>query len=163
MSDASSQETSKPKVTIRRAKTDEAQILTDLTMRAKQSNGYDDAFMEACRQELTVTASHIVEAEYWVAETDVIAGIVCLAQGQCSSEGEVHSFFIDPQWQRQGLGRLLWNKISERAQQKLFNTIQLAADPAAVPFYQSLGFTITHYVPSGSIQGRLLPHMEISL
>jgi len=46
-------------VTIRRARSDEAGVLTDLSMRAKRSNGYDEAFMEACRAELTVTAARM--------------------------------------------------------------------------------------------------------
>jgi len=42
-------------------------------MRSKRSNGYDEPFMAACREELTVTGEHLVEGEYWVAD----CGVVC--------------------------------------------------------------------------------------
>ena len=64
------------KIDLRRARPNEAAMLTDLSMR---SNGYDDAFMEACREELTVTAARMAEGEYWVAEADAVCGYVCLA------------------------------------------------------------------------------------
>lgn len=66
------------KLEIRRARPDEADALTDLSMRSKRSNGYDDAFMEACREELTVTPKRLAEGEYWVAVADDICGCVCL-------------------------------------------------------------------------------------
>lgn len=148
-------------INLRLARPDEANILTELTMRAKRSNGYDDAFMEACREELTVTDERLATGEYWVAEVDDICGCVCLVDDPESQTGEVHAFFIDPPWQRQGIGRLLWQKIVERVEAKGLSTLQLDADPAAVPFYEAMGFKVVGEAPSGSIKGRTLPRMEI--
>lgn len=66
-------------VEIRRARSDEADVLTDLAMRSKQSNGYDDAFMAACRDELTVTTESLRKAEHWVADNGTVCGCACLA------------------------------------------------------------------------------------
>lgn len=147
-------------IKIRRARIDEIAVLTELSMRAKRSNGYDDAFMEACRAELTVTASQMKEGEYWVAEADAVCGCACF---KASGEGcgEIHTFFIDPDRQRQGIGRLLWQKLLERAGAHGISKLYLDADPAAVPFYQSMGFVQTGEAPSGSIEGRMLPRMAI--
>ncbi|MGI9487707.1 MAG: GNAT family N-acetyltransferase [Geminicoccaceae bacterium] len=149
-------------IEIRRARSDEADFLTDLSMRSKRSNGYDDAFMEACREELTVTASRLEEGEYWVAQSDVVCGCACLLDVS-DGYGEVHAFFIDPDFQRQGIGRALWLKLVERAKARDISVLSLDADPAAVPFYRVLGFVEVGKAPSGSIEGRTLPRMEIRL
>lgn len=141
-------------INVRRAKPDEAQLLTDLSLRSKASNGYDDAFMAACVEELTVTKADITRGEYWIAETDTICGCICLINHKAKKSGEVCTFFIEPDRKRQGIGKLLWQKISERAKSLKLKFIYLDADPAAVPFYESMGFKIISQVPSSSIPGR---------
>ena len=47
--------------TIRKATLDDCTALTDLCMRSKQSNGYDDVFMAMCAEELKVRDSWIEE------------------------------------------------------------------------------------------------------
>ncbi len=150
-------------ITIRRARLEEAEALTDLSMRAKQSNGYDDAFMEACRAELAVTPARMTEDEYWVAETDALCGCVCLIENRDGRSGEVHAFFIDPALQRRGIGQLLWRKVVEQAKSKGLAMLHLDADPFAVPFYEAMGFAVVGEAPSGSLEGRMLPRMEIQL
>ncbi len=132
-------------------------------MRAKRSNGYDDAFMDACREELTVTASDLEDGEYWVARSDAVCGLVCLENGADKGQGEVHALFVDPDRQRQGIGRMLWLKVVERAKTRGFASLHLDADPAAVPFYRAMGCVVVGEAPSGSIAGRMLPRMAILL
>jgi len=155
------------KYNIRQAHPHEAQLLTDLAMRSKQSNGYDDEFMEQCRDELTVTEQSLLEAEFWVAETEdennVVCGCVGLSVDKVGKSAEVNSFFIDPDWKRQGIGRLLWQDLVLRAIDMGISQLRLDADPSAVSFYEALGFEIISYTPSGSIAGRKLPHMTITL
>lgn len=154
---------SKASITIRRARADEAEALTELTLRSKQSNGYDDAFMAACREELTVTDERLAEGEYWVAECEGLCGCACLLADPDARSGEVHAFFIDPAWQRRGVGRLIWQKLLERAKENGLTELHLDADPAAVPFYEAMGFRIVGESPSGSIPGRSLPLMKRNL
>jgi len=132
-------------------------------MRSKRSNGYDEPFMAACRKELTVTGERLLEGEYWVAESDVVCECACLVADPRSRSGEVHAFFIDPEWQGKGIGSLLWQKLVERAKEKGLAGLHLDADPFAVPFYKALGFEVVGEVPSGSIAGRSLPHMTIAI
>ncbi len=151
------------KIEIRQARPDEAEVLTDLSIRSKRSNGYNDAFMEACREELTVTPSRMAEGEYWVAETDVVCGCVCLAESVEGGSGEVHALFIDPDMRRRGVGKLLWLKVVELAKSKGMTKLHLDADPFAVSFYEAMGFVVVGKAPSGSIKGRMIPKMEILL
>lgn len=150
-------------IEIRRARPEDAETLTDLSMRSKRSNGYDEAFMAACREELTVTVKRLCEGEYWVAESGAVCGCACLVTDLTNCSGEIHAFFIDPEWQRKGIGRLLWRKLAERAREAGLTELHLDADPFAVPFYEALGFQVTGEVPSGSIPGRALPRMSIAL
>lgn len=145
---------------LRRARLEEANLLTELCVRSKQSNGYDDAFMEACRAELTVTENHMMQGEYWVAENDRVCGCICLGMNKMKSVGEVHAFFIEPDCRRMGIGKMLWSKLLERARAKELAELYLDSDPFAVQFYEKLGFEITESVASGSISGRTLPRMK---
>ncbi len=152
---------------LRQARADEAQLLSDLAMRSKQSNGYDDEFMEQCRDEITVTEKSLLAAEFWVAETTVersaVCGCVGLSVDEAGNSAEVCSFFVDPDWKRKGIGRLLWLDLVKRAVNIGIRQLRLDADPCAVAFYEALGFETVSYKPSGSIAGRTLPHMTITL
>ena len=46
-------------ITIRLARLDEAEQLTQLALRSKASWGYSEEFMAACRDELTLTAARL--------------------------------------------------------------------------------------------------------
>jgi hypothetical protein len=66
-------------VTIRPAEPDEAQALTELTLRSKAHWGYDPEFMEAVRGELTLTRAQVAEQSVFVAEDHgVVAGFYAL-------------------------------------------------------------------------------------
>lgn len=154
-------------IEIRLAKPDEMAALTELSLRSKRSNGYDDAFMEACREELTVTIERMEGGEYWVADagtTGIICGCVCLGPNiPDENSAQINAFFIDPDWQRKGIGRLLWAKMLERAARQGTTHLTLDADPGAVAFYEAMGFETISKTPSGSIPGRVLPKMSIKL
>ena len=147
----------------RKAQPEEAENLSELCIRSKQSNGYDDAFMEACRVELTITRDHFNTTEYWVAEEGRVYGVVGLAVDDDGLSGEVVSFFVDPEMKRRGIGKLLWTVLAELAKVKGLKALYLDADPAAVPFYEALGFRTERMVSSESIPGRLLPQMRLEL
>ena len=152
------------KTELRPARLEDAARLTALTLRSKQSNGYDDAFMAACCDELTITEQALSSGSYWVAhQSDVLCGYASLIIDGQTSVGKIGDFFIDPDWQRQGIGQLLWDKILTLAKGNQLIKLYLDADPFAVPFYKAMGFVTVGEVPSGSIKGRMLPRMEIQL
>jgi GNAT superfamily N-acetyltransferase len=143
---------------LRRARCEDAPALTALIYASKQSNGYDDAFMAACADELRVTATDIAAKTYWIAEGASPFGCVSLGP-----QGTIHDLFVHPDHKRQGIGRALWAVLLEEARVKGFARLKLEADPAAVPFYVALGFSTVSEAPSGSIPGRMLPHMQLAL
>lgn len=148
---------------VRPARPGDAADLTTLAMLSKQSNGYDDAFMIACSDELRVTPSLLEAHEYWVADNcGTPCGFACLKADIKKGSGEITALFIHPAWQRRGIGRLLWRVVEQSARRKGLVALHLDADPEAEAFYRHLGFQTISRVPSGSIPGRTLPRMEIS-
>lgn len=132
-------------------------------MLSKQSNGYDDAFMMACADELRVTPALLDAHEYWVAENgSTPCGFVCLKIDPEKRAGEIAALFIHPDWQRRGIGRLLWSVVERSARRMGLRALHLDADPGAEAFYRGLGFAMTGTVPSGSIRGRTIPRMKIT-
>lgn len=134
--------------------------MSQLCFRSKASNGYDAAFMEACRSELTVTADLLSSCEIWVID-GAIGPIACAALSATDQLdwGEVGLFFVDPDAQGQGAERRLWERLKERAEDLGLHALTLDADPSAVPFYERMGFQVTKTTPSESIPGRFLPVM----
>lgn len=156
-------ETTRPQITIRPAQVSDVETLTDLAFRSKQSNGYDDAFMAACRDELRITSSTLSERAYWVAEADSVLGCAAICASESDGTGEVHAFFVAPEAKRRGVGRALWNRITAAAVAEGWRRLLLDADPAAVRFYEAMGFRVVGQSPSGSIPGRMIPLMAIDL
>lgn len=150
-------------ITIRAARLDEGPLLTELSMRSKQSNGYDDAFMAACRDELTVCEEQLRDNEYWVAEAETVCGCAALSVDADARTAEVHAFFVEPDMRGTGIGSQLWDKLQDRAEALGLKSLLLDADPNAVPFYERAGFKVIGTSPSGSIPGRMIPHMRLDL
>ncbi|MEM7440913.1 MAG: GNAT family N-acetyltransferase [Pseudomonadota bacterium] len=149
---------------IRSAVAADCAALTELCLRSKASNGYDAAFMAACRAELTITPETLEKNSLWVVEKDQgLLGCVALCPTVTPTAGEVALFFVDPDCQRQGIGRQLWQVLLEQARLLGQSTLTLDADPQAVPFYESLGFVVCGETPSGSIPGRVLPKMTLRI
>ncbi|QIG51872.1 GNAT family N-acetyltransferase [Nordella sp. HKS 07] len=134
--------------------------LTDLAMRSKASHGYDAAFMEECRAELTIHERTLNERDIWVAEAQGrILGFFGLEFPQ-DGVSEVNPIFVEPDLQQGGVGRALWGKLEERARFAGARAIGLDSDPNAVGFYEKMGCRVIGSSPSNSIPGRMLPRME---
>ena len=123
--------------------------------------------MEACRDELTVSSSTLADSECWVAYSkQMLCGCGCLTVAgglydRTTRDGEISLFFVDPDCQHQGVGTQLWQTLLERARYHRLRQLTLDADPFAQGFYERLGCKVIGQSASGSIPGRLLPHMRL--
>lgn len=146
----------------RRAMPDDAGALSDLAFRSKASNGYDAAFMEACRAELRYSATTMAAGEAWLAMTGgELAGFIDVRLQD--GVAEVFAMFVEPGLKRRGAGEALWRQVELIARRVGVDTVMLDADPAAVPFYEAMGCTVVGEAPSGPIPGRMLPRMRKTL
>ncbi|MDT0343523.1 GNAT family N-acetyltransferase [Streptomyces litchfieldiae] len=144
---------------IRDARAGEAAELTALVLRSKRSWGYDDAFMAACRAELTiapgeVAARRIVVAEDTAGARDVL-GVASL-EGS-APEGRLGLLFVEPRANGRGVGSALYAHVLTTARGLGFTRLLIESDPHAVPFYRHLG------ARRCDGEGRALPLLGVSL
>jgi len=141
---------------LRLARPAEAASLSELAFRSKASWGYEGAFMEACRAELTVDPAAITRGDVVVLEADHgIAGFYGLAHW--NSGLELSHFFVDPDAMGRGAGRTLWADAVRRARIRGVQHLLIQSDPNAEGFYLKLGAERIGDVPSRSWPGRSLP------
>ncbi|MFD5431459.1 GNAT family N-acetyltransferase [Kitasatospora sp. NPDC127067] len=147
---------------IRPARPDEAALLTGIALRSKAYWGYDEAFMAACRAELTVDAGVIERSATVVAEHGgQVLGFVSLSGGPPT--GSLDQLFVEPESIGRGVGRALFEQARGLAVELGLRRLTIDSDPNAEPFYLAMGATRIGSVPSGSIPGRELPLLVLDL
>jgi N-acetylglutamate synthase-like GNAT family acetyltransferase len=147
---------------MRKAETDDIEELNALCMRSKAAWGYDDAFMEACREELSLDPAEIESTEIAVIEADgKIIGMVQVAIGE--GIAELAKIFVEPDTLQSGIGRKLFEWAVDAARAHGVRTMGVDADPNAAPFYRKMGMRDVGVSPSGSIPDRFLPRLSIAL
>jgi GNAT superfamily N-acetyltransferase len=147
---------------IRAPDVEELPALSELCMRSKAVWGYDAAFMEACRRELSfdphdLRSSHIAVA---VRGGDVVGVAQVKAAG---NEADLAKLFVEPAAIRSGVGQALFAWALETARTQGASRLIIEADPDAAPFYRRLGAREAGLAPSGSIAERMLPKLVLDL
>jgi len=147
---------------LRKPELHELGVLSDLIMRSKAVHGYDAAFMEACREELTLTPEKIARGPIIIAELDgAPAGVAQLMP--YNGEWHLELLFIDPKHMGQGIGRRLMAWTVEEARRLGAKELHIEADPDAAAFYLKMGAARRGHAPSQSIPGRSLPLLVLPL
>ncbi|MEV5155034.1 GNAT family N-acetyltransferase [Streptomyces werraensis] len=147
---------------IRDARPDEAGELTEPALRSKAHWGYDEAFMASCREEPTVSPSQVRERRTAPAERDGRVLGFTTVDGR-PPEGAVGMMFVNPSTLGQGIGRALFAHALATARAAGFHRLTIEADPNAERFYLAMGAVRTGETPSGSIPGRVLPLLSVTL
>jgi GNAT superfamily N-acetyltransferase len=149
-------------VQLRPARRDEAEVLSRLALRSKGHWGYDRAFLEACREELTFHPDEISPRRMVVAESARrVLGFYSL-DGE-PPDGELGNMWIEPASIGTGLGRLMWQHAMEAAGRAGFATLDITAEPFAEGFYRAMGAERVGQTASGSIPGRTLPVRRVQV
>lgn len=147
---------------LRPARRGEGAALTELALRSKGHWGYDAAFLDACRDELTMRDDELAARRTVVAEANGrIAGFRTL-DGE-PPVGVLGMMFVDPDLIGHGVGRRLVTDLVDEARAAGFTLLTIDADPNAEAFYLAAGAVRVGATPSGSIPGRVLPQLELRL
>lgn len=147
---------------IRSPSVDELPRLSDLCLRSKAVWGYDGAFIEACRSELSFAPSDLESTHVAVAEED--GKILGVAQVRVSvANADLLKLFVEPEILRRGTGRALFAWATDISRRMGAHQLTIEADPGAVPFYRRMGARDAGTAPSGSIPGRLLPRLTFDI
>lgn len=149
-------------IKLRNARPNELPGLCELCLRSKAVWGYDDAFMTACRTELTLRPDELQSTHLQVAERET--AVVGLAQVKVAgADADLLKLFVEPALLRSGVGRLLFEWAIVTARALGANRMIIEADPGASPFYERMGARHAGFARSQSIAGRMLPRMQMDL
>ncbi|MGF1630592.1 MAG: GNAT family N-acetyltransferase [Kiloniellaceae bacterium] len=154
--------------TLRLAKAAECGSLSALALRSKAYWGYDPVFLQACREELTVSPKAIAAGRVVVlVEEDTPLGFYALDSSERSAEGEISLFFVEPAVIGHGIGRALWDHAVAKARHEGLTRLKVLSDPFALGFYRAVGATLSGKIrspvraPDGS--ERCLPVLHYEL
>jgi GNAT superfamily N-acetyltransferase len=141
---------------LRRARPEEADALSALAVRSKAHWGYDTKFLDACRDELTLTPEFLPEEEVYVlSAAGALVGFYTLARW--NADIELCHLFVEASAIGKGAGRLLWEDAVRRAEGMGYERLLIQSDPFAEGFYLRLGADRIGEVPSQALPGRVLP------
>ena len=149
-------------ILIRDARIADIDHLDAIAFRSKAHWGYDEAFMEACREELCVPVAAIDAEIVRVGESDgvVQAFYRLVPEGE---EAEIEAFFVTPERIGSGLGKALWRDLIDQAHAAGSTRLLCQSDPFAEGFYIAMGMRRVGERASSSIAGRMLPLLEMAL
>ena len=118
--------------------------------------------MEACRAELTITPEKMNSSYFQIAESDGrLLGVAQIALN--GKIAELSSLFVEPAQLGCGAGRQLFDWAKRTARDAGAAHLVIEADPHAAGFYRRMGAIDAATVPSGSIPGRMIPLLRLSL
>ena len=147
------------------------ETLSDIARRAKAVWGYPAAWMEAWRDQLTIQARELEQDDIRVATlADAIVGFVSVGRVDEASKtegrsvGEICHMWIDPENQRGGLGRAVFDEALCICRDRGYELLRIDSDPNAIGFYMKMGCRVIGTV-SADVLGlpRSLPLLELDL
>jgi GNAT superfamily N-acetyltransferase len=128
---------------LRAARPDEADALTALIMRSKAYWGYDEAFLDSCRDELRLRPHEVEPRRTTVAElAGNLLGVSTL-EGS-APDGRLGLLFVAPEAIRGGVGRTLYEHALTEAARLGFTRVTIESDHNAVGFYLAMGARRLH-------------------
>lgn len=143
----------------------DAQELSDLALRSKAHWGYSAEFIEACRDELTYTVDQIKSALFTFIVAEIAGRMVGFYALEILSAKklDLKAMFVEPDHIGIGIGRALMSHAKNVAKQLGAVQIVVQSDPHAQGFYEHIGAVYCGEQESGSVPGRYLPNLVISL
>ncbi len=149
-------------IALRPATSQELPALSALCLRSKAYWGYDEAFMAACVETLTLTEADLTVSPLIVAQVgDQMAGMAQLAY--VGEELEIDALFVDPPFIGTGCGRVLFDWCVDTAKSMGAPYLRIEADPGAASFYERMGAVRIGEAPSAAIKDRMLPLLRLDL
>jgi GNAT superfamily N-acetyltransferase len=148
-----------PSLILRDAQVGDCEALSELAFASKASWGYDDAFMAACRADLTISPEILCNARVRIADEKTMVGF----HGVVGDE--LDWLFVAPEAQGHGVGAALLADACAIAATAGVRELFIEADPFAATFYERAGARLVGERPSPAIPGRVLPlyALDVSL
>ena len=125
-------------VEIRRAVPGDSGMLTEIAHAAKRHWGYPERYLEAWREELTITAAFVAAHPVFAAcrEGEIVGCSALVVDGVKAS---VEHLWVRPREIGGGLGRRLFDRLVAEARERGAAELEIVSDPHAAGFYERLG------------------------
>jgi GNAT superfamily N-acetyltransferase len=146
---------------IHKAIPQDAEALTTLTLTSKAYWGYGAAQMASWQDQLDFKNNYIENHQVY----KLVTGETLIGYYSYVADKDVvvlDRLFVLPEYIGQGFGRKLVEDFLTRVKSAGHTKVVLEADPNAEGFYNALGFTTAHYLPTET-QERFLPAMQLYL
>jgi len=147
---------------LRLPRLDEHSAMSALCLQSKAHWGYDNTFMDNCRDELTITKTDLETGLFQVADIDSKLAGVAQVTLECDTAA-LELLYVSPLAMGQNVGRALFVWAIAYAKSNHALTMNIIADPHAQQFYEHMGASQIGEYPSGSIPGRMLPQLSLRL
>ena len=151
-------------ISIRRARADEAGLLSDLAFRSKAHWGYPTAWLEQWRPALTVDPQALEAAPTFVAvDASSLLGFYLLKPTRRADACELHFLFVEPTVIGRGVAQALFEHACNTARGLGYHSMIWESDPNADGFYLRMGARKIGERLSSTMPGRATAEMELVL
>src|SRR5687767_8245747 len=124
--------------TIRRARPEEANTLTQIALDAKRYWGYPEHWINHWEADLTISSDFIRDNEVYVAEQHgEVRGFYALSVS--GNKAELEHMWVTPGSIGTGIGKELFLDAMNRAATLEVREIEISSDPNAAGFYERMG------------------------
>ena len=157
---------------IRKAKIQEADILTKISFSSKGYWDYPEEYFEIWSKELTIRSDYIENNDVFVFENDGnIIGYYSIIElkndietsGITISKGFwLEHMFIEPQSIGKGIGSKMFEHLRERCSTRGVYELGILADPNSSGFYEKMGCEYRLEYPS-TIKNRTTPYFQLAI
>ncbi|MCC2379029.1 GNAT family N-acetyltransferase [Bacillus wiedmannii] len=142
---------------IRNALLSEANELSELALHSKATWNYSEAFILACKEDLTITDEYIKNNFVYVLENDnTMIGFFSFLR----NENALDFLYIHPRYKGKGYGKILWEYVIQQANELGIKSFTIDSDPNAKGFYLKMGAKLIGETPSTVFEDRLLPLLK---
>lgn len=149
--------------TVRVAKDEMSNLLSELAYYSESYWGYDNDYMEKFKLYYNVTKEFINENLVFILEKDnSIIGFWGLHHVD-NAGWELEYFYIAIQYINKGYGNQLWNSLIIECKKNQIHNFEFVTSPQAVQFYKKMGAETIGHVESLLEQGRMIPKLRYIL
>jgi len=124
--------------TVRPAKSEDADALTQIAFEAKAHWGYPAHWMEHWRHAWTITPEFLQSHPTWVGEQDG-RSVAFASLTPLGRRARLEHLWVQPQFHRRGLGKALFQTVVRAAAAQGWAALEIESDPNAEAFYRHLG------------------------
>ncbi|PFR32627.1 MULTISPECIES: GNAT family N-acetyltransferase [Bacillus cereus group] len=140
---------------VRKASLNEANELSHIALISKATWDYSEEFIQACKEDLTITDDYIMNNYVYVLESEGIK--IGFFSFQRKEEDALDFLYLHPNYKGKGYGKLLWQSVVEKAVELGMKCFTIDSDPNAKGYYMKMGAKLIGETPSTVFKDRLLP------